>query len=176
MAVESEQFAEFMAARWAALFRTAYLLTGDTRRAEDVTQQALANTFARRSKVRDVGALEAYVRRALTNLVISESRRSARRSERLTADPPEAPHPAPTETDNAATSLDLDSALARLSRQQRAVVVLRFYDDQSVAEVANTLGCSEGNVKRVTHDALTRLRTMVPVDPDTDLLGEGSRR
>ena len=67
-------------------------------------------------------------------------------------------------------------ALDRLSPRQRAVVVLRFYDDQSVATVAQALGCSEGNVKKITHEALGRLRTLVPLDPDSDLLTEGSGR
>lgn len=174
MGVDREQFAEFVAARWAALFRTAYLLTGDPRRAEDVTQTALANTFARRAKIRDLEAVEAYVRRAQANLVISERRRGSFRREWLTAEPPDRPDATPSP--GPADELGLHAALGRLSRQQRAVVVLRFYDDLSVADTAAALGCSEGNVKRITHEALGRLRGWVAIDSDADLSGEGSRR
>lgn len=173
MAIGSEQFAEFVAARWPALFRTAYLLTGDPRRAEDVTQSALANSFARRASIRDAHALEAYVRRAQTNLVISAARRPGHRAEHLTAVPPE--RGAPDPIDGTAGRIDLAQALDRLSPRQRAVVVLRFYDDLSVAQTAIALGCSEGNVKKTTHEALARLRTLVPVE-DGDLLIERSRR
>ncbi len=174
MSIGSAEFAEFVAARWPALFRTAYLLTGDARQAEDVTQSALANTYARRSRIRDDYALEAYVRRTQANLVISAYRRPGHRGEQLTDAPPERHG-----TDQIAESTDrlaLRDALDRLSPRQRAVVVLRFYDDQSVATVAQALGCSEGNVKKITHEALGRLRTLVPLDPDSDLLTEGSGR
>ena len=89
MTIGSAEFEQFVAARWPALFRTAYLLTGDARLAEDVTQSALANTYARRARIRDAHALEAYVRRAQTNLVISASRRPGHRGEQLTDAPPE---------------------------------------------------------------------------------------
>ncbi|MFN8195233.1 MAG: SigE family RNA polymerase sigma factor [Nocardioidaceae bacterium] len=170
MTIGSAEFEQFVAARWPALFRTAYLLTGDARLAEDVTQSALANTYARRARIRDAHALEAYVRRAQTNLVISASRRPGHRGEQLTDAPPE--RGGSDDIAHATERLDLREALDRLSPRQRAVVVLRFYDDLSVAQVAQTLGCSEGNVKKVTHEAIQRLRGLVPVDLDSDLLGE----
>lgn len=179
MAIGSDEFAEFVAARWGALFRTAYLLTGDARQAEDVTQGALANTFAGLGRIRDRQALEAYVRRAQTNLVISAVRRPGHRAEHLTALPPE--RRAVDEVDATAGRLVLAEALDRLSPRQRAVVVLRFYDDLSVTQTAAALGCSEGNVKKTTHEALHRLRALVPVDPEAgplgeELLSEGSGR
>lgn len=174
MAIGSAEFAEFVAARWAALFRTAYLLTGDARTAEDITQSALANTYAHRSRIRDDHALEAYVRRAQANLVISAARRPGFRGEQLTDTPPE--RRGVDESADATTRLDLRAALDRLSPRQRAVVVLRFYDDLPVDQVATALGCSEGNVKRITHEALARLRGLVPIDSDHDLLSEGSAR
>lgn len=175
MTIDSAEFEQFVAARWPALFRTAYLLTGDAGTAEDLTQSALANTFARRSRIRDAHALEAYVRRAQTNLVISASRRPGFHRERLTDQPPERGG-AGDEAATVGDRLDLHAALERLSPRQRAVVVLRFYDDLAVSEVAAAIGSSEGNVKRITHEALQRLRTLVPFDADSDLLSEGSPR
>lgn len=174
MTIDSAEFEQFVAARWPALFRTAYLLTGDAGTAEDLTQSALANTFARRSRIRDAHALEAYVRRAQTNLVISASRRPGFHRERLTDQPPETG--GGDEITAAGERLDLRAVLERLSPRQRVVVVLRFYDDLAVSDVAAAIGSSEGNVKRITHEALQRLRTLVPFDADSDLLSEGSPR
>src|SRR3954453_22241814 len=151
-----QAFTEFVVASWASLYRTAYLLLGDRGLAEDLVQTALAKTYASWGKVRDVGAARGYARTVLVNTASSWFRKRGWRAER------------PTETVESG-SYDEDptvrpaiaAALARLAPRQRVVVVLRFYEDLSVAETARTLHCSEGTVKSQTSDALTRLRALL---------------
>ena len=145
-------FDEFVATRSGALLRTAYLLTRDRHLAEDLVQTALAKAwFARR---RITGEPEPYVRRILVNEFAS-GRRRRWLGEQPTADLPEAHLPA----DEPHT--DLWHALANLPRRQRAVIVLRFFDDLTEAETASVLGVSVGTVKSQTAKALAKLR----VDP-----------
>jgi RNA polymerase sigma-70 factor (sigma-E family) len=155
-------FADFVAARSAALLRTAWLLTGDAGRAEDLLQTALAATWRRWRQVVAGGSPEAYVRRAIVTAYLSWWRRRWR-GEVPTAGPGET---LPSTTaDVAAAVADRDAvrrALARLSPQQRAVVVLRYVEDLSVADTAGVLGCSQATVKVQAHRGLRALR----VDPD----------
>jgi RNA polymerase sigma-70 factor (sigma-E family) len=151
-----EAFTEFVAASWPSLYRTAYLLIGDRDLAEDLVQTALAKTYASWGKVRDVGAARGYARTTLVNTATSWFRKRGWRAER------------PTEAvdrgsydDDPSLRPTLTAALAQLAPRQRAVVVLRFYDDLSVAETASALGCSEGTVKSQTSDALARLRGLL---------------
>jgi RNA polymerase sigma-70 factor (sigma-E family) len=145
-------FDEFVAGRSASLLRTAYLLTQDPHLAEDLVQTALAKAwFARR---RIAGDPEPYVRRILVNEFSSGWRRKWR-GERPTADLPDT-HSPPTEPHP-----DLWHAVANLPRRQRAVIVLRFFDDLTEAETARALGVSVGTVKSQTAKALAKLR----VDP-----------
>lgn len=149
-------FAEFVAARSGALLRTAWLLTGDAGRAEDLLQTALAATWRRWRIALAEGNPEAYVRRVLVTTYVSWWRRKWR-GEVPTAFPPESADRA----DPAAAAADRDAvrrALARLSRQQRAVVVLRYAEDLSVEETARLLGCSPGTVKVQAARALATLR------------------
>jgi RNA polymerase sigma-70 factor (sigma-E family) len=151
------EFGELVHASWASLYRTAYLLLGDHAEAEDLVQTALAKTYASWSRVRSLEAAPAYARTVLVNTAASWVRRRGWRNERPTADLPD--HPAVT--GDLADRPTLVAALATLAPRQRAVVVLRYYDDLSVAEVAAALGCSEGTVKSQTHDALGRLRALL---------------
>jgi RNA polymerase sigma-70 factor (sigma-E family) len=151
-----EAFTEFVVASWPSLYRTAYLLLGDRELAEDLVQTALAKTYASWGKVRDIGAARGYARTTLVNTASSWFRKRGWRAER------------PTETveggsydEDPTVRPDLTAALARLAPRQRAVVVLRFYEDLSVAETARTLHCSEGTVKSQTSDALTKLRGLL---------------
>jgi len=145
-------FDEFVAARSRALLRTAYLLTHDHALAEDLLQTALAKAwFAWR---RIDGNPEPYVRRILVNTYASWWRRkwngehpTDELPERATADPAE-----PT---------DLWQAMERLPRRQRAVVVLRYFEDLTEAQTAELLGCSVGTVKSQCSKALAKLR----IDP-----------
>ncbi|MEZ5097888.1 MAG: SigE family RNA polymerase sigma factor [Nocardioides sp.] len=151
------EFTEFMHATWAALYRTAYLLVGDHGLAEDLAQTALTRTYANWSRVRRLEAAPGYARTAVVNAALSMFRKRSWRQERPSAELPERPG---TEVDPSLRP-DLLAALAVLPARQRAVVVLRFYDDLSVAETAAALGCAEGTVKSQTSDALARLRTLL---------------
>ena len=149
-------FDEFVAARSSGLLRTAYLLTRDHALAEDLVQTALTKAwFAWR---RIDGNPEPYVRRILVNTYASWWRRKWR-GEQATE---ELPEPDSTSADDtAASSTDLWSAMERLPRRMRAVIVLRYFEDLTEAETARLLGCSVGTVKSQTSKALAKLR----IDP-----------
>ena len=149
-------FTEFVHASWPSLYRTAYLLLGDRAEAEDLVQTALAKTYASWGKVRDLSAAPGYARTTLVNTATSWFRRKSWRNERPTDVLPESSDH-PDLTDRPA----LMDALAQLAPRQRAVVVLRYYDDVSVAETALALRISEGTVKSQASDALARLRVLL---------------
>ncbi|SRR6266536_454737 len=159
-----EGFREFVAARGGALSRSAYLLTGDHQLAEDLLQTALARTAAHWRRVA-AGDPEAYVRRAMIN-----ERTSWWRRRRSGVEVPAGvgvldSRPVRSVADASETVLrrmTLTAALARLPARQRAVIVLRFFDDLSEAATADVLGCSIGTVKSQAHDALARLRALAP--------------
>ncbi|GIJ80620.1 RNA polymerase sigma-70 factor, sigma-E family [Micromonospora phaseoli] len=154
----AETFREFVVHRSPRLSRTAYLLTGDHQLAEDLLQAALARTYRHWRRISD-GDPEAYVRRVMYHQQISWWRRR-RITERLQSQPPER---AATDTAEATVlRLSLATALRRLTPRQRTVLVLRFYEDLTEAQVAQVLGCSVGTVKRHGHDALRRLREIAP--------------
>jgi RNA polymerase sigma-70 factor (sigma-E family) len=149
-----EGFTAWAAARRSALVRSAFLLTGDAGRAEDLVQQALMKVAARWERLVD-GNPDAYARTIIYRDHVSWWRR--RREQ--TALP---------ELEVVATTVDVDQslvmeqALARLTHKQRAVLVLRFYEDLSEAETATTLGVSSGTVKSQTSAALQKLRDSAP--------------
>jgi RNA polymerase sigma-70 factor (sigma-E family) len=151
---ERAPFAEFVAVRGQALQRTAFLLTGDWAAAEDLLQTALARAYPRWDRiVRDDP--EAYVRRVIVNTWSSWWRRKWR-GETPTAELPEREGRDPyAEADRRD---DVRHALARLPQKQRAVVVLRFHEDMSEAQVAELLGVSVGTVKSQASKALAKLR------------------
>lgn len=153
------EFEEFVAGRMAALSRTAYLLVGDHQLAEDLLQVALARLATRWARIRE-GSPESYVRRVMVNELTSWWRRR-RYHERPSDSLPE-----PTDSDDMASTvvrrIAIGAALARLTAEQRAVLVLRFYEDLSEAETATIVGCAVGTVKSRTHAALVRLRTSAP--------------
>jgi RNA polymerase sigma-70 factor (sigma-E family) len=157
-----EGFREFVLARSGALTRTAVLLAGDRVAAEDLLQTALARTAERWPAVRRGGDPEAYIRRVLYNEFVSGwRRRRSRPPEQLTAAPPERPHDT-DEHDRTLARMALRRALGELSPGQRAVIVLRFYEDRTEAQTAELLGCSLGTVKSQTHRALAKLRLLAP--------------
>lgn len=154
------EFADYVRARQHRLLRAAYLVCGDVHRAEDLLQQAFEKLALRWETVRH-GQPDAYVRRILYHDAVSTWRRTRR--EHLTVAPPE-PDAAGL-ADVAGTvgaRVDLEAALARLTPKQRAVLVLRFFEDRSEAETADALGVTVGTVKSQTHTALTNLRALVP--------------
>lgn len=151
-----EDFAQFVADRSPRLLRTAWLLTGDAGRAEDLLQTALAVVWPKWSRIVAGGHPEAYVRRVLVTRFLSWQRRHWR-FEVPTESPPEPPGAAGP--DRGAGDRDaIRRALAGLSKQQRAVVVLRHVEDLSVAETAAVLGCSEATVRVQAGRALAALR------------------
>ena len=149
-------FDEFVAARWVRLFRLAYLLTGEEPAAEDLLQTAMERTFARWPKVTRMESPEAYVRRLMVNAVISEHRGPTRRREWLRAVLPEPTVDA--EDGHVVDHLLLWPLVCALPERQRAVIVLRYYEDLSESGAAEVLGCSVGTVKSQTHDAVRALR------------------
>lgn len=155
--VVEDGFAEFARSRWGRLVRLAYSLTLDVGRAEDLVQESLAKLWGKWPQVRD-GAPEAYVRQTIVNGAISASRRRWK-GEEPHWDLPEPPVPrGPLESDAVDQRDWLRRGLADLSMLQRAVVVLRYAEDMSERQVAETLGISTGSVKTHAFRGLARLR------------------
>ena len=151
-----EQFRSYVAARSPALLRTAYVLTGNRADAEDLLQTALAKTYLAWDRIREREAVDGYVRRVMVNTQTSWWRRR-KVDERPTDQLPDG-----ASGRDATDDLDLHdalwTALAGLPKRQRAMVVLRYYEDLSEAETARVMGVSVGTVKSTTSRALTRLR------------------
>jgi RNA polymerase sigma-70 factor (sigma-E family) len=152
------EFRDFVEARSLALLRTAYVLTGDQHLAEDLVQTALAKLAARWGKVHDP---EAYARRTLYHDQVSWWRRRARAREDLVASAPERIAGGGV-AEQAADRVDVWQALHRLGARQRAVLVLRYFEDLPEREVADILGCSVGTVRSQASRALARLRVVAP--------------
>ena len=148
-----EDFTAFVETAWPSLYRTAYLLVGERGLAEDLVQTTLAKTYVSWGRVRDRGAAGVYARTVLVNTASSWFRRRSWNSETSTADLPDRPVTAP-EDDRPL----LVAALRSLPPRQRAVVVLRFYEDLSVEQTAQALGINPGTVKSQTSHALAKLR------------------
>ena len=149
------EFRKFMHARWPAMVRLAYALTGDQGHAEDVAQTAFARAYASWPRVSRAGNPEAYVRRIVINENLNRFRKH-RVAERLTGMLPESVTPDATRTSDERSALI--AALQQLGPRQRAVVVLRYWLDLSEIEVATALGCSVGTVKSQASRALASLR------------------
>ena len=148
-------FEEFVAARRTALLRTAYLLTGQREDAEDLVQVALVKAVPHWRRIRE--RPEPYVRQILVRESVSRWRRRRWRevsTDRL-PDSGLAPDLRVDERE------DLRRALAGLAPRQRAVIVLRYYEDLSEAQTAAALGISVGTVKSQARDGLARLRGLV---------------
>ena len=165
-APSDEEFAELVQAAWPGLYRTAYLLLGEHHLAEDLVQTSLAKTYASWGKVREIGAAHGYARVVLANTAASWFRRRSWRKELPSSALPE------QATDGEPSDRPaVLAALATLPPRQRAVVVLRYFDDLSVREVAVALGISEGTVKSQTSAALDKLRVQLG---DAVAPGDGS--
>jgi RNA polymerase sigma-70 factor (sigma-E family) len=150
-----EEFREFVAARSSALLRSAYLLAGDWATAEDLLQTALTKTYLAWKRLGGIEAVEPYARRVLVNTATSWWRRRWH-GERPTEVLPERPGP-----DRHEQALERDLLwrhVRELPARQRAVLVLRFYEDLSEAQTADLLEISPGTVKSQTARALSTLR------------------
>jgi RNA polymerase sigma-70 factor (sigma-E family) len=153
---EAEGFAQFVVAREKALQRTAWLLTGDWGLAEDLVQTALVRSWPRWERIRRRDDPEIYVRRVLVNTWASWSRRRWR-GERPSQALPDRPAPGDMAAE-VAVRIAVRGALGSLTGRQRAVVVLRVFDDLSEAQVAQVLDCAVGTVKSTMAKAVARLR------------------
>jgi RNA polymerase sigma-70 factor (sigma-E family) len=166
-------FDDFVAARSSRLLRTAYLLTRDHALAEDLLQTALTKAWFAWGRID--GNPEPYVRQIIVHTYASWWRRKWN-GEHATDELPERPHL--DHAGDTSQSHDLWTALGRLPRRQRAVVVLRFYEDLTEAETARLLGCSVGTVKSQTSKAMAKLRldpALSTPAPITSADGEESR-
>ena len=157
-----EEFTAYLHARQPSLLRTAYLLTGDRHTAEDVLQTSLAKLYLAWDKVRDRDSVDAYLRRIMVNENNSLWRRGWKRREHATEVVPEGtPH---HDEYDEGRSAALWEVVRSLPPGARAVVVLRYYEQLSEAETADTLGISIGTVKSQCSRAIGTLRERVPVD------------
>ena len=148
-------FEEFVASRGRDLWRSAWLLTGDAHKAEDLVQAALLKCWRRWPTISRDGSVEAYVRRAMVSTYTDWWRRKWR-SELPTEVLPDGAGAATYAVEERQDAL---VALAGLPRGQRAVLVLRFYDDLTEAQTAEVLGVTVGTVKSQTSRALKALRS-----------------
>jgi RNA polymerase sigma-70 factor (sigma-E family) len=164
------EFEEFAAAAWPRLVRTAHLLTGDFHEAEDLVQTTLAKLYRRWHRI-PPEALDVYVRRSLVNNNFSRLRKK-RVTHLLMPFLPERVH----QTDDGhaeaveSTSLLID-ALSTLPARQRSVMVLRYLEDLSEAEIAHVLGCSQSTVKTHARRGLAALRARLALHRDTPFSG-----
>ncbi|HKD98905.1 MAG TPA: SigE family RNA polymerase sigma factor [Micromonosporaceae bacterium] len=149
-------FVEFVRARSDALLRSAWLLTGDAGRSEDLLQLALTKAWRNWRTVQEAENPEAYVRRVIFTTYVSSWRRLWR-AELPSSRLPETAGAHDVAAD-VATRDAVTRALARLSRRSRAIVVLRYVEDRPVNEVAEMLGCSPGTVKTLASRAMEVLR------------------
>jgi RNA polymerase sigma-70 factor (sigma-E family) len=146
----AEVFDAFVRARHQALLRYGTVLTGDPHSGADLVQDALERTGLAWSRVQQQGDPEGYVRRVMANRSISTWRKLRR--ERLVGDPPEASY------EDQPVDRVLWEVLARLPRRQRTVLVLRYYEDLSEAEIARVLGIAPGTVKSQASKGIAALR------------------
>lgn len=162
-----DEFRDFVSARSSALLRTAYLLAGDWATAEDLLQTALTKTYLAWRRLGQIEAVEPYARRVLVNTATSWWRRRWH-GERPTEVLPERAAP-----DEIEAQLERDALwrhVRELPTRQRAVLVLRYYEDMSEAQTAAMLNISPGTVKSQTSRALHALRQRLEaegIDPDS---------
>jgi RNA polymerase sigma-70 factor (sigma-E family) len=154
-------FETYVVTRGPALLRFGYVLTGDRQLSEDLVQEALATVFRRWSRIRSLDHPDAYVRRIVVNDFLSWKRRKASRL-LFTAEPPERELPQREGNDPAAAYADRDAMwhlLSQLPRQQRAVLVLRYYEGWTDEQIARVIRCSAVTVRAHASKALARLRS-----------------
>jgi RNA polymerase sigma-70 factor (sigma-E family) len=165
--VDHDDLRDFLRSRLHRLSGTAYLLTGDHHEAEDLLQNALVKVADKWHRIARTDDPDAYVWRLLYNEHISTWRRLTRRVTTVaTRDLPDRPSDGDL-AGGAVRRLVIEQALARLTPKQRAVIVLRYFQDLSESAAADVLGCSVGTVKSQTSHALRRLRE---ISPELELL------
>ena len=161
---------ELVAERGDALLRYAALLSGDRDDAADLVQEALVKTFGRLRNGFGVESAEAYVRRVILNTHLDGGRRRTRW--RKLAPLEYVPEQRESDAPGVDAKLDLHEELRKLTPRERACLVLRYYDDLLVADIASTLGISTGAVKRYLSDGLAKMA--VALDPQGELHADRS--
>jgi RNA polymerase sigma-70 factor (sigma-E family) len=157
-------FAEYFTARSDAMRRTAYLLCGDWHRAEDLTQTAFTRLYLAWHRVARHDVLDGYMRRIVVRAFLDERRLGWWRKVRLTGAPVD-PVSHPSDHDGGVSDrLTVLAALAAVPPRQRAVLILRYWEDLSVTETAELLRCSEGTVKSQAARGLRTMRDLVGTD------------
>jgi RNA polymerase sigma-70 factor (sigma-E family) len=154
------EFAAFFATAWPRLFRATWLVAGDPHHAEDALQTAFVQAYAKWGRVSSARDPEAYVRRMAINAALTRHRKSSTRRETVVAGPVDEQTPV-AESD--APDDEVWQAVLGLPPRQRAIVVLRYYEDLSEAQIAEVLDCRPGTVKSQASAALGHLRSrLVP--------------
>jgi RNA polymerase sigma-70 factor (sigma-E family) len=157
----TDDFEEFARARTPQLYRTAWLLTGDRHHAEDLVQETLAKMFRVWRGLQRIDNPPAYAQTVLARTFISQRRRRSWGEQPVSSMPERADRPG-----DPALRISLQSALAELAPLDRAVLVLRFFEDRSVEQVALDLGKNAGAIRTRTSRALDRLRAVLGADVD----------
>jgi len=161
--VSESEFEAYVRGRAAALTRVAFLLTGDQHLAEDLVQQTLLQVAGVWRRVAADGDPDPYVRKVLYHQHVSWWRRRSRRVAEVSESGVVRAEPADADpSDRVVAALAVRQALARLAPRQRAVLVLRYYEDLSESQTAEALGVRVGTVKSQVRDALARLRELAP--------------
>ena len=166
MAAWRDVLEEVMRDRRPALVGYAHLFTRDRAAAEDLLQEALVRTFSYPRHLDNARAAEEYVRRAIRTSFLDETRKRkvwGSRAHLFVAEPT-----ARGPEQGVTTSSAVTQALAHLSPRERACVVLRYFDDLTVADIAAELALSTGATKRYLSDGAAKLRTMLDLPPDDD--------
>jgi RNA polymerase sigma-70 factor (ECF subfamily) len=163
----NDLFAEVARTRYSSLVAYGILLTSSRADAQDLVQDAMVKVFSRVRRVPNAAAADQYIRRAMYTLYLDDARRAAvaRSARRAVALPAEVPDAGVAIGDAA----EVRAALATLSAQERACVVLRYFDDLTVPGIAGVLGLAEGTVKRYLSDAHAKLGSeLAPGDPPSE--------
>lgn len=156
-------FEELVELRGTALRRLALMLCGDPYLADDLVQNTLAKAYRRWARIDGSRQPEAYVKAMIVNEHLSWWRRRANRE--LPVDTGDAPAATDPAGDFAGAQADRDAVwtlLGRLPARQRAVLVLRYYEDMADAQIAQVLGCAESTVRSQATRALATLRAIMP--------------
>jgi RNA polymerase sigma-70 factor (sigma-E family) len=168
---DEDDFVAYYRARADILRNTAYVLCGDWHLAQDLTQLTFAKLYRAWSRIERREVLDQYARQVLLRTFLDERRRPWRREFSTEPASPDLDSATLAVTDASDDRLVLRAALLRLPKQRRAVLVLRFWADLSVEQVAEILQCPTGTVKSQTSRGLADLRAVLP-----DQRLEGSRR
>ena len=159
-------FAEYFAARSDSMRGTAYLLCGDWHRAEDLVQSAFTKLYTAWFRVSRHEVLDGYLRKVLLRNYLDQRRRGWWHRERVTGSPLD--RPLPESSGSPEDRLVLLDALAQVPARQRAVLVLRYWEDLSVEDTAETLGCSTGTVKSQAARGLATMRRLMAAPASTE--------